>query len=114
MMLTTGDWIPVDGLQEISLIEALQARRFVKPLRYDAKSAASYPSALLLDTGPIPTPLHVMSAFADSPQRVAKLEALKTEAGVPWIWHTEETMPDLPKALHRDGTPEKHPCAPSS
>ena len=63
-MLTTEHWIPIEGTHEVDLIEALtqQRRRFMKPLRYDARSAASFPNVLLLDTGAKPTPLHVVSA----------------------------------------------------
>lgn len=42
LMLASSDWIPLDGVHEAPLVQALiaQRRRFVKPLRYDAKSAA--------------------------------------------------------------------------
>ena len=52
-MLTTEHWIPIEGIHEVDLIEALtqQRRRFMKPLRYDARSVASFPNVLLLDTG---------------------------------------------------------------
>jgi hypothetical protein len=36
-MLTTENWIPIESIYEVDLIEVLteQKRRFVKPLRYD-------------------------------------------------------------------------------
>ena len=49
----------------------------MKPLRYDARSAASFPNVLLLDTGAKPTPLHVVSASLDPQDRAAKEKALK-------------------------------------
>ena len=43
-MLATDNWIPIDGIHEVDLIQALtaQRRRFVKPLRYDSRSTASF------------------------------------------------------------------------
>lgn len=60
LMLTNEQWIPIEGVHELPLIDTLiaQHRRFVKPLRYDARSAAAFPNALLLDAGPAPVPLH--------------------------------------------------------
>lgn len=53
LMLTSEHWIPVEGAHEIELIHALveQQRRFIKPLRYDARSTAGFPNALLVDAG---------------------------------------------------------------
>jgi len=51
-MLISENWIPLEGVHEIDLIQALteQKRRFLKPLRYDARSVAAFPNALLPDT----------------------------------------------------------------
>ncbi len=56
MMLTTDQWIPLDGLHELPLVEALQhaQRAFMKPLKYDARTAAAFPNVLLLDCGELP------------------------------------------------------------
>ena len=72
-MLITDNWIPIEGVHEVDLIQALteQRRRFVKPLRYDARSAAAFPNVLLLDTGARPTPLHVLSAV-DGSRRIVR------------------------------------------
>ena len=72
-----------------------QHRRFDKPLRYDARSAAAFPNALLLDAGPVPVPLHVVSAFMDPKERLSKERAiaLQIEAQGAWVWRTEEQMP---------------------
>lgn len=74
MMLTTESWIPLDGLHELPLIEALQheQRAFLKPLKYDARIAAAFPNVLLLDCGKAPVPLHVVSPFADARERAIK------------------------------------------
>lgn len=99
-MLTTENWIPIEGVHEADLIQALteQRRRFMKPLRYDARSAASFPNVLLLDTGARPTPLHVVSASLDSQDRAAKGKALKAPGDTAWVWSTDQKMPPMPAA----------------
>lgn len=98
LMLTSEHWIPVEGIHELPLVQALvdQQRRFVKPLRYDARSAASFPNALLLDAGASPVPLHVVSAYLDPKEQAAKALALKSGDDTQWIWRTNESMPELP------------------
>lgn len=97
MMLTTEHWIPVEGAHDIELIHHLveRQRRFIKPLRYDAKSAGGFPNALLLDVGPDPAGLHALSPFADAKERAAKLHAL-TRQPEAWTWWTDQPMPPLP------------------
>ncbi len=99
-MLTTDQWIPIEGLHELDFISALieQKRRFVKPLRYDAKTAAAFPNALLLDAGERPVPLHVVSAFMDPMERAMKEKTIKASGESPWVWHTHKPMPALPMA----------------
>lgn len=98
LMLTTEHWIPVEAAHEIELIHALveQQRRFIKPLRYDAKSTAGFPNALLTDAGTEPVALHVVSAFADEKERAAKMQAIARFSPPPWIWWTEQPIPALP------------------
>ncbi len=71
LMLTSEHWIPVEGVHELPLVHALveQRRRFIKPLRYDARSAACFANALLLDCGAAPVPLHVLAAFLTPKER---------------------------------------------
>jgi len=99
MMLTSEQWIPLDGLHELALVQALiaQRRRFFKPLRYDAPSAAGFPNAVLLDTGMLATPLHVVSSFMTAKGKAAK-ERLAQGGGGGWIWRNDEPMPPLPSA----------------
>jgi hypothetical protein len=98
MMLITDQWIPLDGLHELPLIEALQReqRVFMKPLKYDARSAASFPNVLLLDSGGASVPLHVVSPFAGAKDRSIKQRLL---AGSPsaWVWATNRNMRPLPE-----------------
>ncbi|HWR87328.1 MAG TPA: DUF1173 family protein, partial [Acidiferrobacterales bacterium] len=98
LMLTTGNWIPLEGPHEVGLIQALteHERRFLKPLRYDAKSVAGFPNALLLDTGDTPVPLHVLSLLMDAKERAAKEKAIGAPGKGVWVWHTDQSMPALP------------------
>lgn len=101
LMLTTEQWIPIEGIHELGLIQALidQRRKFIKPLRYDAKSSAGFASALLLDAGDDPVQLHVLSSFVSPKEREAKEKMIKDIKG--WIWDTSTDLPDLP--CRRDG-----------
>ena len=114
-MLTSEHWIPIEGTHEVDLIEALtqQRRRFMKPLRYDARSAASFPNVLLLDTGTKPAPLHVVSASLGPQDRAAKEKALKALGDTAWVWNTDKKMPPLPAAAPLR-TNEKSERTPSS
>lgn len=98
-MLTTENWIPIDGIFETDLIRALteQKRCFLKPLRYDAHSTAGYANVLLLDTGKIPTPLHIVSHFAGPSERAAKERAIKADGMRCWAWYSGQAMPPLPR-----------------
>ncbi|WP_374616920.1 DUF1173 family protein, partial [Thauera aminoaromatica] len=98
LMLTSEHWIPVEGVHELPLIDALvaQQRRFIKPLRYDARSAAAFANALLLDNGQHPVPLFVVSAFMDSKERAAKERAIASGKLDAWVWWTDQTMPAFP------------------
>lgn len=73
-MLTTEHWIPVEGVHELALLDALasQRRRFIKPLRYDARSTAVFSNAILLDAGAVPVPLQMASPFMEAKERAAK------------------------------------------
>jgi hypothetical protein len=91
----------VEGVQELPLIQALvaQQRRFVKPLRYDARSVSEFANALLLDAGPAAVPLHLLSPFMNPTERVAKERATSATGPAAWMWRTEDAMPPLPALL---------------
>ncbi|RTL56516.1 MAG: DUF1173 domain-containing protein [Rhodocyclaceae bacterium] len=97
LMLTSGHWIPIEGVHELPLIDALvsQHRPFVKPLRYDARSVASFPNVLLLDAGPTPVPLHVVSPFMETKERAEKERAIAACKEDAWVWWTDQPMPPL-------------------
>jgi hypothetical protein len=97
MMLVSEHWIPVEGVHELPLINALvaQGRRFVKPLRYDARSVAGFPNALLVDAGPVPVELHVLSPFLNAKERAAKEKAIVRGDKMAWVWSTDQPMPSL-------------------
>lgn len=100
LMLISEHWIPVEGIHELPLVA--QGRRFVKPLRYDAKSAAGFANAMLLDSGAAAVPLHVVSAFMKPAERLTK-ERTIANFGLGawvwvWVWVTDDRMLALPKA----------------
>jgi len=104
LMLTSEHWIPVEGVHEVPLVQALveQQRRFVKPLRYDARTVAAFPNALLLDVGPAPAALHVLSAFMTPKDRSAKDQSIAGAGGDAWVWMSDQRMPPFPApADHR-------------
>lgn len=100
-MLTTDHWIPIEGMHEVDLIHALieHKRRFVKPLRYDAKSAAHFPNALLLDAGERPVAVHVASEFMDPKEMEVKKKALMANDEMHWVWYTDQPMPAFPAVM---------------
>lgn len=105
LMLASEHWIPIEGVHELPLIDALvaQHRRFVKPLRYDARSGAAFPNALLLDAGPRPVPLHMLRAFMDPKERATKVKAIAAAGQEVWVWATDQLMPPLmPASLQSD------------
>lgn len=99
LMLTTAEWIPVEGLHDVMLVHAMieQRRRFIKPLRHDATAseAAAFANALLVDAGDAPVSLHVLSPFMRQAERVAKQRGM----GDAWRWSTENTMPSFPPGV---------------
>lgn len=96
MMLTTDQWIPLDGLHEIEALQREQ-RAFMKPLKYDAKTAAAFPNVLLLDCGKAPRPLHLVSPFVEAKERALKERAVATSGESTWVWYTDKAMPPLPE-----------------
>ncbi len=103
MMLTSAHWIPVDGVHELPLIDALVVahRRFIKPLRYDAKRAAVFPNALLIDGAAAPVRLQILSPFMSATERQARVSAIAKAGCVVWTWNTTDELPALPEQVLR-------------
>ena len=99
VMSTSTHWIPVEGVHELPLIDALVAahRRFIKPLRYDARRDVAFPNALLLDTGQQAVPLHIVSPFMGIKERQARGAAIGA-APLVWSWRTTDPMSPFPQA----------------
>lgn len=104
LMMTSEQWIPAEGVHELPLIDALirQGRRFVKPLRYDAPGTEAFANALLLDAGPQPRALHLLSPYADARSRAARQRAIEREPTA-WVWQTDRSMPELPEVVGKPG-----------
>jgi Protein of unknown function (DUF1173) len=98
LMLVSEQWIPLEGVHEIPLVERLIecGRVFIKPLRYDAKSAAPFPNALLLDAGPEPIHMHVVGLMADDKLKAIKEKQVRQRGALAWEWITSNAMPELP------------------
>lgn len=105
LMMTSEQWIPVEGVHELPLIDALTTagRRFIKPLRYDAPSANAFANALLLDVGPEARPLHLVSPYMDERSRTAKRRAIEHLTRNAWVWETDQPLPPLPESERSSG-----------
>lgn len=97
VMATTATWLPVDNAHEAQLVHHLVAtrRHFIRPLRYDSRRPARFATALLLDAGARPVPLHAISTFASESEKADKSEQLHVTPNA-WVWHSEQPMPPLP------------------
>lgn len=97
LMLTTNDWIPVEGPHDVELVSALEKedRVFEKPLRYECASAAPFPNAVLLDAGQGTVDMDVISELNEK-ERAAKERAAAAREDPHWVWRTGEPMPPLP------------------
>ncbi|MCG2583842.1 DUF1173 family protein [Massilia sp. TS11] len=97
LMLTSKVWMPLAGSHELGLHDALvrAGRRFLKPLRYDAKSWGAFANFLLLDAGPRPLPLHVLDPWAELRDQQEKQAAIDKDEGC-WRWRLDHAMPALP------------------
>lgn len=58
-------------------------------------AVASFLNALLLDVGPVPISLWLVSAFMDAKVRAAKEAAIAACKGNLRVWRTEQPMPSL-------------------
>lgn len=105
MMLVSAEYIPLTGAFELPLLDKLLAenRIFIKPLQYDAPSAAGFPSFILLDARTAEGtdyPLFVSSSFASDKEKVLQTKAIAAVSPGVWIWETGSSIPPLPPARH--------------
>jgi hypothetical protein len=98
MMMVTDQWIPLDDLHELPLLESLvqEGRSFIKPLRYDSRTPAGIPTALMLDCVEAPMPMYVLSAHAEPKARAQHEKLIADRGGNAWIWRLEEDRPPFP------------------
>ena len=103
MMLVSAQFIPMELQYEQALIDALVLgnRNFVKPLRYESKSAGSFANAILLDAGPEPVALHLVSEFNSDEFAAAKAKAIHDATTAVWTWDVAEPMPELPPVVSK-------------
>ncbi len=108
MMIVTSEWLPFEHLLERALLGELvrQARRFLKLLPYESGPSAAFASALLLDVGDAPVPLHVEVPIV-SGSRVRLPDQQRSGMGTKtWIWRPGEALkiPPLPPIVLGDVT----------
>lgn len=99
-MLCSKDYIPIETIDDVNLIEALVAhkRTFVKGLRYNVPSKAPLASAVLLDTIGKETALYVIPPGATEVFK-AGIEELRTHSNLPsFVWDVGDApaVPALP------------------
>ena len=82
LVMLSSTWIPLDHPYEQLLIDELvrHERRFLKPLRFESKQGATFPNAVLLDTGDAETPLDIVTPFMSDRDRTLKQQALAKRA----------------------------------
>lgn len=97
IMLVNENWIPVESLSELELIDHLTAdkRSFTKTLRFNVKERP-IASALLTDTTPV-CAMYIRPEAADEAYSQI-LEDMEKEAGVAtWLWDPEDGQwPQIP------------------
>ena len=106
-MMTTAQWIPVENVNEKSLIEELvgESRRFTKGLRYNLPISKPLASAVLTDTSPLPTAMYIVLADVTEEQ-TAEVDSMQEGSRLAsWTWDTSEfEIPELPP-VGRQGKP---------
>ncbi len=105
-MMVSSQWIPLDDIYEKDLVDKLVAeeRAFIKPLRYEARNMPRFPNFRLLDAGPRPVALDILSAFVSDAERAAKMKAIGTRDRNDWSWDTAlcRVIPELrPRSLKK-------------
>ncbi|WP_037461968.1 DUF1173 domain-containing protein [Sinorhizobium fredii] len=98
LMLVNENWIPIETVDELSLIEALTTdnRAFLKGLRFNVRDRP-LASVLLTDLRP-PVGLYIVSAEAD-PNNMEIIDELAQQTQIPaWIWNLEDgAWPEIPR-----------------
>ncbi len=98
LMVTTGNWIPIENVFDKQLIEALTAtnRRFTKGLRYNLAGEKPLACAVLTDTKPKPTALYIIPPNAGEAFEEATEELIKESQLESWVWTVTGSMPEIP------------------
>lgn len=106
MMNVSEEWIPFENINEHDLISNLvnNDRSFIKGMRYNLRPGKAMASAVLSDTGALPTALYIVNAEDEILHKETN-ELIENSHIPSWIWDINSTMPSLPeKALvnHKD------------
>jgi len=98
LMVVTDNWIPIEHIYDVSLIEALtrDRRRFIKGLRYNLPTTRPLAAAVLSDARPSPVALYIIPPGADQDYTQA-LGTLVAESPLPAWAAGQGEMPALPQ-----------------
>lgn len=99
LVVTTGNWIPVEHLPDIQLLQALTqaGRRFTKGLRYNLAGDRPLASVVLSDTQPAPVALYAVPPGVSDAFWQALDELQRNSTMASWVWRSgAEPMPPLP------------------
>jgi hypothetical protein len=99
LMNVNEQWIPFESAFEWELLNTLhvQARRFVKGLRYNLPTSKPLASVVIQDTGDASTAMFLVQHEHESDYAAAIDELVQRTALRAWVWHTgSEALPALP------------------
>ena len=103
LMLTTPEWIPVEGVMEWNLVRKAheQERYFIKGLRFNLPKKKPLASVLLTDTEKA-CALFIQPANP-SEEFIQELHAMLTKDPMEhWIWDAAVAIPELPPSTLRE------------
>ncbi|MCX4151048.1 MULTISPECIES: DUF1173 domain-containing protein [Paraburkholderia] len=107
VMVTNEQWIPFSNVHEKELIDSLIAggRRFVKGLAYNLPKSRPLACAVLTDTQPTDTAIHLVPANAPESYQTALADLIESSRDLAHIqWISGEVLPAIPPAV----IPDKH------
>ncbi len=106
VMLTTGQWLPIDDSWDRQMVGALvrQGRSFVKSLRYNTRGDQALVCASLLDCGSAPCPLFIDREISPGAPLSTGCPMLTPNTDTPvWRWCPSlGCMPALPRRQLKD------------
>lgn len=109
LMNVDKNWIPYETSEDRLLLERLAEgqRRFVKGLRFNLSKSKPLASVVVTDAAPKQIALYLVQPGMDDAQTAALSDLIENSSLVPWYWHVDQGMPELP-ALEDYVPPERN------